>query len=106
MPYIIAVGYELGLDAIDEFKKNVVDMFEKKTNSQKTLYDKFPEFNLENFVFQPQIYSGIFYRTPPAGDDDCRKTEEELKTWYGKHQNDENIFIDSFYYYYSKKKMV
>lgn len=104
MSYTIAVGYDIGSEAIEEFKKNVVDLFGKKLNSGKTLSERYPDFNLSDFTFQSQILSGVFYHTPPAGDDECRKNQEEMVKWYDKHKSDEYIFIDSFYYHYSKNK--
>lgn len=104
MSHINAVGYELGYEAICEFRKNVVEMFEKKSQSGKTLHEKFPDFDIDDFVFQSEIKSGVFYRIPPSGDEYCRMEEEKMTKWYEKHASDEEIFIDSFYYYYSKKK--
>lgn len=104
MSHIIAVGYELGCEATDKFKSNVIEMFEKKSQSGKTLQEKFPDFHIDDFVFQSEIKSGVFYSQPPAGDTDCRMEEEKMKEWYEKHESDDSIFIDSFYYHYSKKK--
>ena len=101
---IIAVGYELDSQSIEEFKKNVILLCQKKSNSGKTLNDKFPDFNIDDFVFQSKILSGVFYLCPPVGDKDCQKNTNEMISWYEKHKLSEYIFIDSFHFHYSTKK--
>ncbi len=97
---ILAVGYELNDDSIQQFKKEIIDAMNLKTRSGKCQMDNFKHFDINHFTFEP-IKSGVFYSH--FQDEGCVRSQSEMEKWYEKTKNDEIIIMDTLYIHYVKK---